>query len=133
MTKTSRSTRSPAVLAAWPSLSADRTPCADDVRVRVIKYFLLHCAYHTTYEDHPQNFLFGNGIIMAASTSSAFCSASFLPVSRIITHCAIIDRKIGLDFGEDSVLYSSDGIPSSLMHSSILSYFFSYVILCALY
>lgn len=119
----SRSTKSPAVLAAWASPSGiitDRVPCCDDIRVGIIKYFLLHSAkvksedrtnvekIHVLAcidwsEDHPHKFLFGNGIIIGATVCQAFSSASFMPVSRIITQCAIVDRKMCMDYGEDSV------------------------------
>ena len=119
----SRSTKSPAVIAVWPALSGlitDRTPCSDDVRLGTIKYFLQHCAKLKSRDgteieqtniltcidwnkDHPCKFLLNNGIIIASTVCQAFSCASFMPVSRIITQCAIVDQKMRMDYGEDSV------------------------------
>ena len=51
-------------------------------------------------EDHPQKFLLGNGIIISAKVYKSFSSASFMPVSCIMTQCAIIDQTF---CAEDSV------------------------------
>ena len=126
VSKKSRSRKSSAVLAVWPSPSGiitSRTPCGDDVRVGEIIYFLLHCikvklqvstdpeivdkthilACIRWYEDHSRKFLLGNGIVIASSTCTAFSSASFMPVSRILSQCAIVHRNMHMDYGEDSI------------------------------
>ena len=86
----------------------DRVPCSNDVRVG-IQYFLLHCAKVKSEdgteikkphllacinwnEDHPHKYRIGNGII-AATVYQTFSYASFMPVLRILTQCAIVDFK----------------------------------------
>ena len=112
------------MLAVWPFPSvilSSRIPCSDDVRVGVIKYFLLHSAkvkskvntdsediVEKTHiiacvdwnEDHSRKFFLGIG------TCKAFTSASFMPVSQISTQCAIVDRKMRMNYGEDSIQIS---------------------------
>ncbi len=87
----SRSTPSAAIATVWPSPSgilSSRKPSGDDVRVRVIQYFLLHTpslqvssgeevrdivqkphilAQVDWYQDHPRKFSIGNGIILATT------------------------------------------------------------------
>jgi len=123
----SRSSKSPIVLAVWPSPSGILTttsPTCDDVRVGAVKYFLLHtakikidnvdsenCTINKTHilariqwnQDHPRKFHFGNGIIISSSVYDTLSCASFMPVSRIITPCAVVDKKMQMDYGEDSV------------------------------
>lgn len=118
----SRSTRSSSILAVWPTPSGiltSRTPSSEDIRIGSIQYFLLHTPIvtecynqesNTTTEvahilaeiewsqDHPQKFHLGNGVIIGAPISELFSSASFMPVSRIITYCAVVDKKIQMDY-----------------------------------
>ena len=120
----SRSTRSATVAAIWPSPSGildSRSPSGDDIRVGVIQYFLLHTpvlkspdkddqvqkthilAQIEWYQDHPRKFSLGNGVILAATVPEPSFAASFMPISRIISHCAVINQKVAMDYGEDYV------------------------------
>lgn len=120
----SRSTRSATIAAIWPSPSSildSRSPFGDDVRVGVIQYFLLHTpvlksldkgdqvqkthilAQIEWYQDHPFKFSLGNGVILAATVPEPSFAASFMPISRIISCCAVIHHKVAMDHGEDYV------------------------------
>ena len=110
LSEKSRAKKSPAIIAAWSSVSdilTERHSSYDDLCVGTVKYFLCHSVTvkvdsvetnksHILVcinwnEDHPQKYLLGNGIIISAKVCQSFSSASFLPVSRIMTQCAIID------------------------------------------
>ena len=57
------------------------------------------------YQDHPWKLCrFKNGILMAAALFDSPSSATFIPVSRIISRCAVVDCTIKLDYGEDHVI-----------------------------
>ena len=58
----------------------------------------------TCYQDHPRKLFFRNGIIPAATITDSPSSASFMPLSRILSKCAfIINLKVKFDYGEDKV------------------------------
>ena len=121
----SRTSRSSGIIATWPYLAGiltSRPPSMNDVRVGFIQYFLLHkpCiksprdySHQTTensnthflacvkwLQDHPQKFVLGNGTILSATVTD---HVSFMPVSRIISRCAVVDTSIQFDYGEDKV------------------------------
>ena len=124
----SRTTKSAAIVAAWPSpggILTSRNPSQDDIRVGMVQYFLLHTpsvrvstdeeAVRTTekahilakinwFQDHPQKYLLGNGIILSATVCETSYSVSqFMPISRFISRCAIVERRLQTDHGEDLV------------------------------
>ena len=108
-----------------------RQPSVDDVRVGVVEYFMLHIpplksdmgtsgtssscqnvavepkkhllARVKWYQDHPQKFVLGNGIVLSATVTERMSSASFIPVSRIISRCAMFHTTLQLSYGEDKV------------------------------
>lgn len=122
-----RTTQSSVILALWPYLSGilnSRLPCKQDIRVGIIENFLLHTpkikkasqdgdsqvsqvahliACVKWYQDHPQKFFFGNGIVLSATVTECTSSASFMPVSRILSRCAFIKTTIQFEYGEDTV------------------------------
>lgn len=55
------------------------------------------------YQDHPRKFSLGNRVILAATVPEPSFAASFMPISRIISHCAVINQKVAMDYGEDYV------------------------------
>lgn len=87
----------------------------------MIQYFLLHTpvlkspdkddqvqkthilAQIEWYQDHPFKFSLGNGVILAATVPEPSFAASFMPISRIISRCAVIHHKVAMDHGEDYV------------------------------
>ena len=91
----------------------------------MVQYFLLHTrsvristdeeAVRTTekahilakinwFQDHPQKYLLGNGIILSATACETSYSVSqFMPISRFISRCAIVERRLQTDHGEDLV------------------------------
>ena len=115
----SRSSRSHAIVGVWPSPSGilNREPCGDDVRIGLIQYFFVHyptikclsdqqgaqdeCTSNQPHviaeiewcQDHPRKFIFGNGIIIASTVCEPFSSASFMPISRIISQCVSSKRS----------------------------------------
>ena len=122
-----RTSRSSAVIAIWPYLSGILTsgPSMDHVWVGIIEYFLVHTPTiklgHSTiqscevtkqdhllahikwYQDHPQKYFMGNGIVLSATVPEDSTCSSFMPVSRIISRCAILHTKLQLEYGEDKV------------------------------
>ena len=115
----SRSTRSSTIIAVWPSPSGiltSRAPSVDDVRVgKILVHNPVIKQEGTTTEfphilaeiewsqDHHQKFHFGNETIIAAPVIEPFSSASFMPISCILSRCAVVDKKIQMDYGEDSI------------------------------
>ena len=125
-TSKSRSSKSTAVIAAWPSPSGiltGRKPMPDDVRVGTIEYFFSHqptillcegdanravatphlLARVKWFQDHPQKFLLKNGIVIASTVYESEQCSTFIPVSRIITQCATVTKYLQLSYGEDHV------------------------------
>ena len=115
----SRSKKSSAIIAAWPSITGiltSRHPCKDDICVGTVKYFLCHSAmikinqqdteknhmlaFVDWNDNHPQKFMLGNGIVISCKS---FSSSSFMPASRIISQCAIVDQTVSFDYGKESV------------------------------
>lgn len=129
----SRSSRSSSIVAVWPSprgVLETRTPSKEDIRIGSVNYFLLHdaivnipgqeeaCITHLLaemewFQDHPQKFHFGNGIVAGAPVSEPFSSVSFMPVSHILTQCAVVNQKFQMDYGEDSLLVA---LPLQINH-----------------
>ena len=119
----SRTSRSSSVLAIWPHSSGSlitAQPSIEHIRVGTIDHFILHTpvltnaqggstsephllARITWYQDHPHKTELGNGIILSASVSEPSYAASFMPVSRIISRCAICITTMQFDYGEDKV------------------------------
>ena len=123
----SRSSKSSAIIAVWPHLSGIVTSnCnVENVRVGSIEHFILHTPTlkvetdgHQGYEyrkedhlltrikwyqDHPRRFSMGNGIVLSATVTEHQTCSSFMPVSRIISRCAIFSTELQFDYGEDKV------------------------------
>ena len=73
---------------------------ADDATVELKEHILAHVQW---YQDHPQKFVLGNGIVISASVNGHKTCTSFMPVSRILSRAIAIDTTIKLDYGEDRV------------------------------
>ena len=110
---------------------SSRQPSVDDVRVGVVEYFMLHTpalksdkstpgtssccqnvasepkkhllAHVKWYQDHPQKFVLGNGIVLSATVTEHMSSASFIPVSRIVSRCVMLHTTLQFSYGEDKV------------------------------
>lgn len=115
----SRSKSSTAIMATWRGLNGKivRRSNSEDVRVGVVEYFAVHLpsikgirdqphllAKVKWYEDHPRKNWFNNSIILSATLFDGESEASFIPVSRIMTRCAVISRSLKFDYGEDHVV-----------------------------
>lgn len=114
----SRSARSSAIIAIWPHLSGILTT-KEHVWVGIIEYFLLHSpsieqndkvqkvkhllAYVKWYQNHPDKFNLGNGIVLSATVSEIPTCSAFMPVSRILSRCAIQSTELEFNYGEDSI------------------------------
>lgn len=115
----SRSHRSAAIMALWPSPSGritSRRCNEEDIRIGVIQFFILHNPIITGasdhpyllakvkwYEDHPRKNWFKNSVILSTTIFSAESEASFIPVSRIMSRCATAKESITFDYGIDNV------------------------------
>ena len=82
----------------------DAASAADSITLEL--YQLPHAFANVYwYQDHPMKLCrFKNGIVMAATSFDSPSSATFIPVSRIISLCAVVDCTIKLDYGEDHVI-----------------------------
>ena len=59
---------------------------------------------HVVYTKIILENLFRNGIVLAATITDSPSSASFMPLSRILSRCAFINNlKVKFDYGEDKV------------------------------
>ena len=61
-------------------------------------------AWVSWYQDHPHKFFLGNGVLTSATVTDPSFDASFMPVSKIISKCAILETTLQFSFGEDRVL-----------------------------
>ena len=115
----SRSQRSCVTMAIWPSVTGaivNRTCNSEDIRVGEIEYFLVHMpkilgiekqphafAKVKWYQDHPQKDWYKNSIVLSSRLFTAESAASFLPVSRIMSRCAVMKHSVLFDYGMDNV------------------------------
>ena len=44
-----------------------------------------------------------NGIVLSATVTEPFTCSSFMPVSQIISHCAVLCTEVQFDYGADKV------------------------------
>lgn len=49
------------------------------------------------YEDHPRKNWLGNSIILSATLFDTESESSFVPVSRIMSRCAIVAQSLRFD------------------------------------
>ena len=123
----SRTTRSSVIIAVWPYLSGILTsqmPTRENVRVGLVQHYMLHIpilksqvesnnsivepkehllAYIHWYQDHPKKFMLNNGIVISATIAEQVTAASYMPVSRIISRCAVVSSTFQFDYGTDRV------------------------------
>ena len=117
----SRSKRSPAILCQWAGVIGIDTSGEAPVRVGVVFAFIEHSvtekiqASVTTHkivlarvkwlQYHPHQFFFHpSSIIVSATLFDQEGPASFVPVSRIISRCALSDSFMyHFDYGEDRI------------------------------
>jgi hypothetical protein len=115
----SRSHSSSAIMALWTGLNGriiQRSCTEEDIRTGQVEYFVLHVPDITTvpkqphlfakvkwFEDHPRKNWFSNSIIVSATLYDTESESSFVPVSRIMSRCAIVQQSVKFDFGEDHV------------------------------
>ena len=115
----SRSRKSAAVMAIWPGLTGsilDRECTTEDVRVGLVEYFISHTpsisgisdqphilAKVRWFQDHPRKNILKNSIILSSTLFDTESKASFIPVSRIMSRCAIIKQTLRFDYGSDIV------------------------------
>ena len=104
-----------------------RTPREDYLRVGIVQFFIWHTphiqkAIATNAEllkephilakviwlrDHSTKLMkYTNGIIMAATVNDIPSRAQYIPVSRIISRCGVIEHNVQLDYGEDRVIFA---------------------------
>lgn len=111
----SRSHRSSAIMAIWPNVNGsilDRECNTEDIRVGLIEYLMLHTpniagmpdqahivAKVKWFQDHPRKNWYGNSIVLSATLFDGDSEASFVPVSRIMSRCAILKKSILFDYG----------------------------------
>ena len=86
------------------------------MRVGLVEYFISHTptiagipdqphilAKVKWFQDHPRKNMLKNSIILSATLFDTESKASFIPVSRIMSRCAIIKQTLRFDYGSDIV------------------------------
>ena len=112
----SRSERSTAIIAHWPSpIGKIDTMGMGDPKIGIIQYFIRHVvkidsenltclfAYVKWYEDHPRRNHFHKSMVICGRLFSAERCATFIPVSRILGRCTYTQTKFLFDYGKDYI------------------------------
>lgn len=115
----SRHRRSDSIMAVWRCLNGsiiNRSFSCEDVRTGVVEYFISHTprilglpdkphilAKVQWYQDHPRKNWFKNSLILSATLFDEESEASFIPVSRIMSRCAVLKKSLTFDYGQDNV------------------------------
>ena len=68
--------------------------------VKKIEHLLAHVSW---YQDHLYKFHLGNGLLLLTTVPELPPCSTFVPVSHIMSRCAIQYTKMQFDYGEDSV------------------------------
>ena len=117
----SRSQRSSAIFAYWPSLRGDIDTTGNaPYQIGNVQSFIRHqvtfendegCQTVTTllahikwYEDHPRRDHFTSSIIVCGTLFRPMSNASFIPVSRILGHCTTLKTRYQFDYGQDCIM-----------------------------
>ena len=110
ISENSRSKKSPTIFAHWSSLVSNVDTTGDaPYQIGNVVSFLCHqitlntetgvksvttlLAYVKWYEKHPKQNSFHHSIIVCGTHFHTLCSASFIPVARIMGHCTTIKTR----------------------------------------
>ena len=127
----SRSQRSAAVIAHWPSLTGTidtmgEAPC----RIGNVQSFIRHqitfdgvgssssmvtmLARIKWFENHPRRDHFYRSVIVCGTMFCAESSSTFIPVSRIMGRCTTLKTRYHFDYGQDCIMIAIPSIPTSV-------------------
>ena len=113
---------SAAVCANWAGVGGNLVATTNNVlRVGLIQYFLRHVVRLPTsaaeyrrvvhifarifwYKSHPRENFFHHRALVVSPDMDRCGPATFLPISRIRCRCAITNRTVKFDYGEDNVI-----------------------------
>ena len=122
----SRSQRSAAIIAHWPSLMGSIDTLGEThTKIGIIQYFIQHRVALETgnsidtllarvkwFENHPRRNHFHHSVIVCCTLFCADSSATFIPVARIMGPCTILKTRYQFDYGQDTVTIA---IPSTAL------------------
>ena len=122
MSNRAKGNHSAAISAYWSTSTIDGILSSADMKlhVGVIEYFFKHSATIATdtgkkvishvfacvewYEVHPRESWFHPSILVVSTDKQLNGPSSFLPLSRILSHCALVNAEVNFDYGSDSVV-----------------------------
>jgi hypothetical protein len=115
-----RGSHSSAVCANWAGIGGSLTTNNSVLRVGIIQHFIRHAVrlntnskkYHIFgrifwFKSHPRENWFNHRAYVLSPDLITHGPATFIPVSRVRCRCAIIEKKVQFDFGEDVVPIAS--------------------------
>ena len=118
----SRSQRSSAIFAYWPSLRGDIDTTGNaPYQIGNVQSFIRHhvtlendegCQTITTtllalikwYEDHPRRDHFTSSVIVCGTLFRPMSNASFIPVSRFLGRCTTLKTRYQFEYGQDCII-----------------------------
>lgn len=115
-----KSNHSSAICAYWAGVGGEITSDLNTLRVGLIQYFVKHKVCITAssqskrivnifarvhwYRTHLREEWFHHRALVASPDMITCGPATFLPVSRILSRCAITSRTVRFVYGEDNVI-----------------------------
>lgn len=116
-----RGNHSSAVCAYWAGINGNILATCEHLRVGVLQYFIRHTINVPTsvtqfkrvshvfacvhwYQTHLRENWYHHRIIVASPDIDSCGPATFIPISRIFSSCAITSRTVMFDYGEDNVV-----------------------------
>ena len=107
----SKGNHSSAVCATWAGAGGNLTTDNAILRVGLVQYFIRHTIRLPVsaservswFKTHPRENWFHHHALVVSKDMSDSGPSGFLPVSRIRSRCALIEKDVKFDYGEDSV------------------------------
>lgn len=116
-----RGSHSSAVCAYWAGINGGILATCEHLRVGVIQYFVRHTISIPTsltqfkkvvhvfacvhwYQTHLRESWYHHRVLVVSPDMDSCGPATFLPVSRIFSSCAVTSKTVMFDYGEDNVI-----------------------------
>lgn len=114
------------VSAFWANIGGRIDPNTEQLQIGLVKYYFIHdltllsstdatkrCRVRHVFakmnwlRTHPREAYLPSPLFIVNSDFETSGPATFLPVSRILSRCAVAHDTIEFDYGEDSVIIAS--------------------------
>lgn len=116
-----RGNHSSGICAYWAGINGKILTTCEHLRVGIIQYFIRHTISVSTsetqfkrishifarvhwYRTHPRESWYHHRILVVSQDTESFGPATFLPMSRVFSSCALIHKTVMFDFGEDNIV-----------------------------